>query len=250
MKTTLVTLLSVLLVGIAAAQTPWRTFRSADGGQTFVGKLIGFDSEADSVTVRMKTTQQTATLKLERLSAQDQEYVKATAPDLVPDAAIELRFAKLMELTGSEQGDGTRTKSYNGGYQIQLRNYSTEFIRDVDVEYIVIYRKDEVGGNGERVLHSGSKHFADLLPNYTDEVIADGVKLENYFKGGSSVSSTSAGCSTCPSSTASIATRAQKSRDLLLGCIVRIKIGGKVVLTDASSPDILRQYADAFSESK
>ena len=42
------------------------------------------------------------------------------------------------------------------------------------------------------------------------------------------------------------ATKSQRSRDVILGCIARIKVGGKVVKTEASSANILREYSDAF----
>ena len=32
----------------------------------------------------------------------------------------------------------------------------------------------------------------------------------------------------------------------MIGCIARIKVGGRVVKTEASSADVLRKYGDAF----
>jgi hypothetical protein len=249
MKLTLAILFSVLS-GYALGATPWRTFKSADGSQEFVGELLAYKSGADQATVRLKATMQVTTLELARLSQDDQAYVKAAGPELAPNLSLDLRFSKIMELSGSERDDKTRVKNYNGGYKIEVRNFSTEWIDDVEASYIVIYRKDSTSGSGERVLHSGSTSFEHLIPNVSEEIVADGIELENYYKEGSGSATSQSACSSCPSSGSGSVTRSQKSRDLLLGCIVQFKVAGKVVHTAASSPDILRQYADSFSGSK
>jgi len=43
-------------------------------------------------------------------------------------------------------------------------------------------------------------------------------------------------------------TKSKRSRDLVLGCLARLKVDGKVVKTEASSPKILRDYSDQFEE--
>ena len=45
-----------------------------------------------------------------------------------------------------------------------------------------------------------------------------------------------------------MSTRSKRSRDTILGCVAQIKVGGKVVKTEASSPDILRDYANELSQ--
>jgi len=239
-----------VLSGYALGETPWRAFKSADGSREFIGELVAYKSGSEKATVRLKSTQEVTSIELTKLSEADQEYVKTTGPELTPKVSLDLRFSKVMELSQSERTEKTRVKKYDGGYKIELRNYSTEWIDDVDVNYLVIYRKDATSGNGERLVHSGSESFEYLVPKVSREIMAMGVELENYFKEGTATLSTSSGCSTCPSSSSGTATRAEKSRDLLLGCIVQLKVGGKVVLTEASSPDILRQYSDSFSGSE
>lgn len=241
-------ILCLCLSGFVSAETPWRAFKSADGSKSFVGQLVGFRGNDGTVSVRMKSTRQVVAFKLDRLSDYDQEYVKSAAPDLPVAAAIETRFTKIMDRDGTERADDTRTKTYNGGYDIHIRNFSPQTLKGLQVEYVVIYRKDAVDGLGERQTHKGSKHLSSLPPNIDDVVTADGIKLESFYKE-SSTSVVGSGCASCGTGgAAAIATKSQKRRDVLLGCIVRIKVDGKVVHTDASGPGILSQYEDAFDE--
>jgi hypothetical protein len=245
---TALSIILLLALGAAADELPWRQFKSADGKQTFTGQLQGYKKSDESVTVRLKTTQKTTTFPLSRLSEDDRAYVKSEAANLAPNAAVELRFTKSMELAGSERGETTRVKNYNGGYKIELRNYSAEWIENIEAEYVIIHRKDDEKGTGERVFHAGSKKIASLLPNSTEVIEADGIEMENFKKEGKvEVRGYNRG------SDGSLTTDYkvnpdEKRRDILLGCIVRIKVGDKVVHIDASSPDILRQYEGSFEE--
>jgi hypothetical protein len=252
MKRTLLS--AILLAGlasIACAELPWREFKSADGTQTFVGQLLSYKKAEESITVRLKATMQSATLKLDRLSEDDRAYVKAEAANLAANASFELGFAKLLEPTGSDRKDTTRTKSYNGGYKIEVASYSPEAVEDVEVEYVVIYLRDEIDGKGERLLHGGSKHFDTLPANSTTEVLADGVELEDFVKEGTTEVKRRGSYDANGNSNATLkVTKAQKRRDVLIGCIARVTVAGKIVHTEASSPDILRQYADAFGAGK
>lgn len=234
------------LAGATMAETelPWRSFKSADGGQAFEGRLIGYQSADQTVTVRMKSGQ-TVTFALARLSEADRDYVVTEAPEPPISARLDLRFSKIMDETASERDQGARSKTYNGGYKIQILNYS-QALEDVDIEYVIVYRKDATNGLGERMIHKGSTTMSTLLPNLRDVVIADGIALESSYEPGTSSVSAASGCSSCGTGGSVSVTKSQRTRDVILGCVVRVKSRGQVVHTAASSPDILRGYADAF----
>jgi len=249
-KSLLPAILLALLASFAGAEIPWREFKNAEGTQTFVGQLLGYKKADESVTVRLKATMKPATLKLDRLREADRDYVKAEAANLAASPSFELGFAKLLEPTSTERSDTTRTKSYNGGYKIEVASYSPDSIENVDVDYVVIYLRDEVDGKGERLLHGGSQHFEVLLANSTNEVLADGVEMENFLKEGTAEVRRNGYDAKGNSNTTLKVTKAQKRRDVLIGCIARVMVDGKVVHIEASSPDIRRQYADAFDAAK
>jgi hypothetical protein len=246
-KNLLPVILLALLASFAGAQIPWREFKSADGTQKFVGQLLSYKKADESVTVRLKANMKPATFKLERLSEDDRAYVMAEAANLAANASVELRFDKLLEPTNNERSDTTRTKTYNGGYKVEMVNRSAEWLEDVEVQYVVIYYKDQTDGNGKRMLHGGSKHFDSLLPNSKNEVLADGIEMENFFKEGTAEERRDGTFDAQGNRNTTLkVTKAQKSRDVLLGCVARVKVAGKIVHTEASSPDIMRQYRDSF----
>jgi hypothetical protein len=243
----IVPILLLCLAGVTLAETelPWRSFKSSDGEQTFEGRLIGYQSSDQTVTVRMKSGQ-TVTFAMARLSAEDRDYVVTEAPEPPISARLDLRFTKIMDETGSERDKGARSKTYNGGYNIQILNYSPQALEDVEVEYLIIYRKDATDGLGERMAHKGSTTMSSLLPNLRDVVVADGIALESSYEPGTSSVSAASGCSSCGTGGSVSVTKSQRTRDVILGCVARVKSRGQIVHTAASSPDILRRYADAF----
>lgn len=250
-KALLPSILLVLLASFACAEITWREFKSADGTQTFVGQLLAYQKADASVTVRLKATMQPATFKLDRLSEDDRSYVKAEAANLAANISLDLKFDKLLEPTASKRGDTTRTKTYNGGYKIEMSNFSAVRAEDVQVEYVVIYFKDKVDGQGERLLHGGTRHFESLLANSKNEILADGIELENYFKEGIVEEKRDGTFDANGNRNTTLkVTKAEKRRDILLGCVVRVLVAGKVVHAGASSPDIMREYGDSFDAAK
>lgn len=228
-----------------AAEQPWREFKSADGSQSFVGQLLAYRKSEEAATVRLKATMQSMVVPLARLSAADQEYVKEQAANLTPAASVELHFDRVVDQTSSERDDKTRTKSFDAGYKIELRSYSSEPLENVEVDYVIVYRKDEVDGLGERLTQAGSKQIPTLAANVTEHIDATGVALENFYKEGTAQvrrrnqNGNEAGSVRV--------TRPEKRRDVLLGCVARVKVNGKVVLVDGTSTDLVREFGEQLS---
>ena len=93
-----------------------------------------------------------------------------------------MMFYETVEQTGSERDKESSTKTYNGGYRIELRNAATEMIENVEIDYVLVYRKDAIKGNGEVLTMTGSANVTTLLPNIDENIVADGIPLSSYYK--------------------------------------------------------------------
>jgi hypothetical protein len=243
MKPALLLLLTCLAC-YGQANTEWRTFTSPDGGKSFDGQLTGYDEVNELVTVRTKSGA-TLQFSLDRVSDDDRDYVESRAEDLPVSVSLDVRFEKIMDRVSSSSSGGTRNATYESGYKILINNLSPTAYGDVEVDYIIVYRKDQVSGSGTNQISSGSESI-ELRANRRHEVVADGVRLSSYYKKGQAAAAGGGGCSTCPSSGGGTVTRSERSRDFLVGCVARVKINGEVVHTSATSPNVLRQYGDSF----
>lgn len=235
-------LLLTCLVCLGQEPGEWRTFTSPDGSKTFEGQLTAYDEVSEKATVRTKAGA-TIEFELDRVSDEDREYIETHAKDLPVSIKLDVRFEKIMERTSSSSTGGTRNATYEGGYKILIKNFTPTSYMDVDVDYIVVYRKDQVSGSGTDQITNGSDTI-DLLANTSTEVVAGGVQLSSYFKKGQSTSG-GGGCRTCPRS-GGTSIPSQRSRDYLIGCIALIKINGQVVQTSATSPSVLRKYGKSL----
>jgi len=242
MKNISILLLSLLAL-VVNASAQMRTFTSADGERTFQATLIGYNANTQVVTVRNEQNQN-INFNIDLISEKDREFVKANPQ--AENVALEVRFDRLVDRQNANRSKNQRTTTYDAGYNIRLLNYTPQDLGKVEVEYLLIYRKDDVSGKAEThtVRGSGSVH---LEANGSQELETTTVKLVNFFKR-STVRSGGGGCSRgggC-SKQQTTATRAQRSRDTLVGCIARVKLDGKVVSTSATAPNLLRQYENEF----
>lgn len=233
----------ILLLGMgitAQASQEWRTFTSLDGERTFVGQLTGFDRGSETVTV-LNSNRQTLSFKLNLVSQEDRDWVVENSSDLKPAANLRLRFEALRERKDSVRGDESRTTTNEGGYIIHVNSFSPHMIRDAKVEYLMIHRKDQVSGGSTDHVVKGSQTVS-IIPNSSAPVQTQTVDLVNYFKAGK-VSGGGGGCAAgrCGSNSAT-ATRSQRSRDILIGCVARVIVNDQVVSVSATSPDLLRKY--------
>lgn len=231
------TLLSLLLLTFHAS-AEMRTFTSSDGDRSFDGRLTAYNSETKTVTV-VNMQRQTLHFDISLLSSEDQEYVTKTAPTLPVNLALDVRFEPVRERQEAERSGRVRRTTYDGGYTITLNNYSAEGAQAAEVEYLMIYRKDEVTGSGENKTISGRQTIS-IEPNGSHDVETEIVQLVNFYQRGQ-VRGGGCGGGGCSTPTA---TRSQRSRDYLVGCIVRVTVNGEVIETAATAPNILRTYED------
>lgn len=184
MKRILTPLLFALATSAAWANTDWKNFDNADKTKSFVGRLVGYDSKNQIVTVQKKSTMRPVRFKLGLLSEEHQKFVKARAMELEAAGGLRMMFYETLEKVSSNRTSDTRTKNYNGGFRIEIRNMAREMIEDVEVEYIMVYRKDATDGLGEVATMHGSKFVSTLVPNLNEDIIADGIPIKSYYKKG------------------------------------------------------------------
>lgn len=244
MKHTPFLCLFLLFGGFAHAEADWRTFKSPDGERTFEGKLVAFNDSTDTVTVLNRQGQKLY-FKQDLISEEDRAYVKATAPTLAPDISLDVRFEKLQDRGESVRGGRARTTNYDAGYKISLNNYTAQDFENVEVEYLLIYRKDNVKDSGEDKLVQG-KASAALISNGTSEVETQTVTLTSFYQKGV-VSKGGCGGGSCKPSSAS---RSQRSRDYLVGCVALVKVNGHVVDISATAPNLLERYKSELEGSE
>jgi hypothetical protein len=231
-----------LVFGVTAdGSQEWRTFTSADGGRSFKGQLVAFDKGTETVTV-MNAKRQRLSFKIDVISDEDQDYVKENADKLPPDAKLKISFDELFDRTYFQRGaENTKTKTYDGGYTIHVNSYTPRLVSEAEVEYVMIYRKDQVDGNHSDMIVRGSETVV-IPPNSSASVDTETVDLVNYYKAGKAISS-GGGCSRGGCSKGSVTyTKSERSRDSLIGCVARVTVDGHVVAVDATSPGILEKY--------
>lgn len=180
-------LLILLLAGssLAFGNTEWRKFHNSDGTKSFTGRLVGYDSDKDIVTVQRKTTLSPIRFKLSLLSDENQKFVKTRALELEAAGGLRLMFYENVKKVDSKKSGDTRTTKYDGGYKIELRNYARKRMEGVTVEWIAVYRKDSVKGSGTVVTKRGSELISTLIPNVDENIEVNGIPLTSYRKSAS-----------------------------------------------------------------
>jgi hypothetical protein len=230
-----------LAIGMAAhAQSPWRTFTSSDGERTFEGRLIAYNAATQTISVQNRQGQ-TIHFKEDLVTGEDREFVRDNLDKLPPDISLDVRFDRIVERGETNRSGDSRTTNSSGGYKITLRNYTAKHYSDVEVDYLLIYRKDEIEGRGADQIVRGSETVS-LEANRTRDIETQTVSLTNFFERGKV--SSSSGCSRCPSS--NTATRSKRSKDFLVGCVAQIKVNGHVVTTTATAANLVREYESEF----
>lgn len=220
-----------------------RTFTSVDGDRTFQGTLLGYNAITEVVTVRNEHGQ-TLHFDIALISEKDREFVKANPP--ASNVNLDVRFDRLMDRQDSDRSKTQRITTYDAGYKINLLNYTPQDLNDVEIEYLLIYRKDSTSEKAETKTVRGSGKV-NIDANGSQEFDTSTVKLVDFFKRGRATSVRS-GCGKsggCGNKQVTVS-RSERSRDSLVGCIARVKINGEVVGTSATAPNLLRQFEEEF----
>ncbi len=176
--------LLALLTTIASADVEWRTFENAEKTKSFTGRLVGYDSTKALVTVQKKSTMRPVTFKVALLSEENRKFVEERSIELEAAGGLRMTFYETVTKTDSKRTAATRTSNYNGGFRIEIRNYLRRMIEGVEVDYIVIYRKDSTSGNGSLTTLKGSRNLTALVPNLNENILVDGIPLKSYYKAG------------------------------------------------------------------
>lgn len=240
------------LAGAACGQDALRTFTDPDGERTFTAEILRYDHKQDTVTVRMKSDGRQVTFKLSRLSESDRDYLKGYAQQVAAENSFKFSFKKFMDETGANESGDTKTTTYNGGYQITLANFSTTNVENVTVESLTIWRKDTFDGMGDEQLVRGTHPISTAIAGLNERITTASIPMESRAKKSVLLSAgVAGGCASCGGSRSSATySKPLKSRDILVGCIVQVKVDGKVVSTAASGPAILRKFKDEFTSAE
>lgn len=229
----------------------WREFKSATDGKTFTGKVVGYDPATKSVTMERKGSTAQIRFNVDKLSPEDQEYVVEVGRRMEVARYIHVKFDKVQnagkKIIGPSIDARITTTLYKAGYQIELGNFGPAALNEITVDYLVVWNKDAIEDlraadttKGEQTL-SGSEKVASiekggkttLSTRMIDLLAVDKKVIPRTEKIGGIVREVPT------------AEKSGRSKDTLEGCVVWIKVGGKVVKSAASSPPLLEKYKDA-----
>ena len=229
----------------------WHEFKSATDGKTFTGKVVGYDPETKSVTMERKGSTAQIRFTVDKLSPEDQEYVAEVGRRMEVARYIHVKFDKIQnaapKITTSPGNSKITTTRYQAGYQIELGNFGPAALNDITVDYLLVWNKDP----------SVDFRSADLSKGEKTEPGSE--KVTSIVKGGKTVLTTrmidlvSVDKKVIPRTEkiggivreVPTTEKSGRSKDTLEGCVVWIKVGGKVVKSVASSPPLLEKYKDA-----
>ncbi len=241
---------TLFLFGLAMnayANQEWRTFNSMDGSRTFKGQLTAYDETSTTVTV-LKSDLKRVSFKIDVISEECQKYVLENADKLAPDLNLKVRFEESRDRKGTERSSDTRTTNHESGYTIHINSYSPTLVREAEVEYLMIYRKDSVKGDHNDIVVKGTD-TVEIPPNSSASVETETVELVNFYKEGQPIGGGGGGgCSSgrCGGGGGTVFSKSERSRDFLVGCVARVTVNGTVVSETATSPGILEKYQSEF----
>ncbi len=241
-------LFSVMLAFPAFAHE-WRTFESPEGDKSFTARVVAVDPVARTVTVIMRDGNRRLTFSLDRLKPEDQEYARHQAQKAVVKSSFRVNFGREMKQKGKTVKGDVTTTTYDGFFQIKVENYAPQTVRDVTVEYLLIWRQDSFEGMGPEQVVRGSQKIDNIFANGTHQVTTKIVDMKAVYQKGRVETDNSNRGQTGPDGNplgpSTMSYKSQRSRDQLVGCVVQIRVGDHVVLAEASSP-MLNKYLDAF----
>jgi hypothetical protein len=105
---------------------------------------------------------------------------------------------------------------------------------------------------GEDQLVPGTHLISSAIAGLNERITTAGILMESRAKKSVLLSAgVAGGCASCGGARSSATySKLLKSRDILAGCIVQVKVDGKVVSTAASGPAILQKFKDEFTSAE
>jgi hypothetical protein len=241
----------LVMAACAWGSDDWREFRSSEGGKSFVGQVVGYDPAKRVVTVRMKEGGGQVEVAVEKLSAADRKFVEEEGQRLAAARFLRVRFDKTQEKSGESTKNSdtakTTTTKYAAGYRIAVENFAPHPLKDITVEYLLVWKKDSLhGGAGNEKGEKGTKKIPLVANGTTATVTTETVTLEAIDQQGKTVRNRNKSGSNKGKTTTRTHPDA-RARDTLVGCVVWIKVGGQTVKTEASSPALLGRFGKSGS---
>jgi hypothetical protein len=168
-------LITVAMAVASVAHGQVRTFASADGTKKFDATLLAYREKDQLVTVRMKGRTNTVNFNISILSEDDQAYVKDQAQALRAANALKLSFERYRKKDESNAD----ARMYLGGYEIGLRNLAADPIKNVEIEYLIVYRKGSLAAGTDVQTERGSETFSELSAGTDEKILAGKVSLQS-----------------------------------------------------------------------
>ncbi|GHC57141.1 hypothetical protein GCM10007100_25020 [Roseibacillus persicicus] len=191
-----------------------RTFRTIHQTVSFEGEAVGFDPDANTVTIRREGGREVK-YQLSFLSKEDQSYIQKHRETLILAASIQIGLTEVAgEAKAAEAKDGEATKPV--GFTISVQNSAEVVRKGLNAEYTLYYRKGLKAGMGPILQKSGRISLGDIHPGKSVSASTAAVDLAREEELGDD----------CCSG------RVMPGGgwpDMLLGCKIELKVDGEVV---------------------
>ena len=251
-----------------------RTFTSADGSKSFQAELLDYTKGKDSETalVRQKSGK-TVRFKLDLLSQEDQDYIRAEAPALKAAKAVQISVSMNQDKTSDKVANNWQNTQYTHSYDIRLQNTRSDYLENITLDYTI---SSSAPSAMDPPPSSGSPAPTTSPPSCPRRPRKSPPPKPSSTAGNSPRPPKAAAADDAPPTLPAVRWEPAKSpppppprhlaprktrrhprrrrektryRDNLLGIIVRVSVEDKVIKTYSSSPKLLEMEA-AEDESK
>lgn len=204
-----------------------REFTSADGDQSIVAEFISYDTDNDTVALRLPNGRRIVS-SAEAFSEGDRRYFIAR------DRREALKKAVNVDIN---RKTGRNTNTTSGSIEYEYKNYNYAFtiknsshleLKDLNFKYWIVIDRDNKGASKIEMIE-GRKAVASLSSNDKIEIEGPSVKLIQK--------AISLSCSTCPKVRSQMTSRASEiGRDRLVGTMVEVsESNGKLLYRHSNS---------------
>ena len=166
-----------LMLGLASA--PAREFTQKETGKTLQGKLLGVNSDAGTVTMRLDGGRN-VTFNYEILIEEDIGFLKEWARKKALADRISISATRIAGERGKQKsGEIYEYRYEEAAFSISLRNtHTSETIPEVPINWHMVVTR----ANGNTEVVSGSETFKFLTASSSREIATDPVKLVTSCK--------------------------------------------------------------------
>ncbi|MGB0992047.1 MAG: hypothetical protein ACPG32_06215 [Akkermansiaceae bacterium] len=163
-----------------------RKFHNADKSKSFSATLTAYNPTKKTVTVQFKSGK-SSTFSIEKLSADDQKYVKDNADVLAVSSNLIISFKEVKDKTQRTKSDRVRTATTPTAFDIKVYNRSDTPIENLEIRYSYYYCVGSSSASGPRhtpKVSKGTLTFPKMFGKYTETRTTEKVALIRESKQG------------------------------------------------------------------